>query len=83
MARIDFESEQEKADPSLIHQQIRQEVKKELFWSELQGKFKKLFRKIGCCFFLLVVLGGLAVIGLAWLNRTGWVKVPIIAEIFP
>ena len=83
MVRVNFETEQDKAEPALLRRQIKLEIKKELFWSELRGKFKKFFHKIGCCLFLLVVLGGLVVAGLAWLNQIGLVKIPIIADFFP
>ncbi len=83
MVRIDLETEPVKAESGLNRQQIRREIKKELLWSELRGKFKKFFRKIGCCLFLLAVLGGLVLIALAALNQASWVKIPFIAEIFP
>lgn len=83
MVRVDIEPNREKAGQESWRREVKREIGKELFRSELRGKFGRFGRKIGCCFFLLVVLLGLLVAGAAVLNKTGLVKIPIIAEIFP
>lgn len=81
MARININSNNQTFNKESLRGEIRLEVKKEFFFAELKRKFKKLLKRLGCLIFILIILGALVFAGAIFLNKSGFVKIPMVDKI--